>query len=492
MKLWTVLSCFVIIWFVGCETNEFVVDQKPQSSGVYSTLIQPIFDRSCGGSSCHGGGPRGFAGGLDLTSYEGLMRGSRYGTVVVAGQPFMSHLIQSINPSDTTISPISSVQMPASRNPLERSELLTIVQWIRDGARNDAGALPFPEPRPLGKVFFTSQTVDLVGVLDRYTNLIMRYNSVGRALPFTGVPESPHNVQIDDQGRYYYVTLIRGGKLRKYDIATHQLLGEVSVPTSPAHVVLTTDGSKAYVTDFDPSPTAVGQVNVVNTATMTVTKTIRGGVFMKATHGARLSQDGRYLYTPSNATDLLQIIRTDVDSVVLNIPLANGVPPIGSFVHKPYQVAVRNDDQFIYTTLNGTGRISIIRRVGDTFSLYSDSIRVGNNPLQCETTRDGRYLYVCNRGSGSVSVIDAQANRLLTTIAAVGQQPHGIDISDDSRTVFVTCENVQAAEPPHHPIAGSTTPGFLAIIDVASQSVVRRIEVGGFAAGVSVYPGKGN
>ncbi|MBI5472164.1 MAG: beta-propeller fold lactonase family protein [Ignavibacteriae bacterium] len=487
-----VLCCTAVLLLIGCNANEVVIDGKLQQTGNYSAQIQPIFDRNCGGSSCHGGGPQGFAGGLDLTSHDGLMRGSRYGTVVVAGQPFMSHLIQSINPSDTTLSPISSVQMPAGRSPLVRSEIETIARWIRDGARNDAGELPFSEPRPLGKVFFTSQSVDLVGVLDRYTNLIMRYTSVGRSLPFTGVPESPHNVQIDNQGRYYYVTMIRGGKLRKYDAITHQLVGEASVPTSPAHVVLTNDGQKAYVTDFDASPTATGQIYAVNTATMSVIKTIRAGVFMKATHGARLSQDGRYLYAASNATDFLHVIRTDVDSVVLNIPLANDVPPIGSFVHRPYQVAVRNDDQFIYTALNGTGRISIIRRNGDTFSLYSDSIRVGNGPLQCEVTRNGRYLYVCNRGSGSVSVIDAQANLFLTTISSVGQQPHGIDISDDSHTVFVTCENVQASEPPHHPVAGSTTPGFLAIIDVASQSVVRRIEVGGFAAGVCVWPGKGN
>jgi hypothetical protein len=57
--------------------------------------------------------------------------------------------------------------------------------------------------------------------------------------------------------------------------------------------------------------------------------------------------------------------------------------------------------------------------------------------------------------------------------------------------VYVTCENVRG-EPPHHPVYGSVAPGFLVLIDVASQAVIKRIEVGGFAAGVSVYPGKGN
>lgn len=480
-----------ILVFVGCnQLNEVTHPQRKKSTGEYSTQIQPIFDRSCGTSSCHGGGAHGFGGGLDLTSYEGVMRGSRYGTVVISGSPFMSHLLQSINPNDTMLSPISSVQMPAGRSPLPQSDIQTIATWIRNGAKNDDGALPFAEPSPLGRVFFSSQSVDLVGVIDRATHLITRYVSVGFPLPLTTPPEAPHNVQIDDQGRYYYVTLIGSGKLKKYDAATNQLAGEVAVGSSPAHVVLTLDGAKAYVTNFDQT---VGRVYVINTATMTVRKIISSNTFMKATHGARLSHDGRFLYVGSNGLDILNIIDVQRDSLVMNLGVVPSVPPFGSFVYKPYQIAVRSDDKFIYMTLQGTGQVAVIeRRLGSDTFVWSDTIRVGSAPLQCEVTRDGRFLYVCNRNSGTVSVIDAQANRFLTTITNVGQQPHGIDISDDSRTAYVTCENVQAAEPPHHATVGSTVPGFLTLIDVGTHSVIKKIEIGGFGAGVSVYPGKGN
>lgn len=485
-----IVAAGTAITLAGCftQTNEVLQPPLTRGTGVYSTRVQPIFDRHCGGASCHGGGTSGFAAGLDLTSYEGLMRGSRFGAVVIPGHVFMSHLVQTINRADTTLSPISSVQMPAGRNPLSTDEIQTIVQWIRDGARNDVGAVPFPEPRPAGKVYFSSQSVDLVGVVDRATNLIMRYVTVGYQLPFNQVPESPHNVQIDDQGAYYYVTLIRGNKLKKYDASTHQLMGEAAVGTSPAHVVVTADGSKAYVTNFDLT---VGRVYALNTATMTVTRIITAGSIMRGTHGARLSHDGRFLYVGSNGTDMLHVIDTSTDSVVANIPVVPDVPPFGSFVYKPYQIAVRNDDRFLYVTLNGRGLVSVFERVGTTFA-WRDTIRVGARPLQCEVTRDMRYLYVCNQGSASVSVIDAQLNRPYTTIVSVGQQPHGIDISEDSRTVYVTCENLQTPDPPHHPVTGSTAPGFLVLIDVGTQSVIRRIEVGGFAAGVSVYPGKGN
>lgn len=473
--------------FASCTKNEVIVDPTTRPSGEYSTTIQPIFDQSCGSSDCHSGGPNGYAAGLDLTSYNGLIRGSRFGTVVVSGSPFMSHLVQTINPSDTTLSPISSVQMPASRNPLQEDEVQAIVRWVRNGARNDNGELPFAEPRPAGKIFFTSQSVDLVGVIDRSTNLIMRYVTAGFNLPLNQPPEAPHNVQIDDQGRYYYVTLIRGNKLKKYDAVTNQLLGEVGVGNSPAHVVVTADGSKAYVTNFENN---VSRVFVINTATMTVAKIINfSNLLMNKTHGARLSHDGKYLYVGANLSDNLGIIQTSNDSVVTIMRIVND-GQLFSSIYLPYQIAVRNDDRFIYTTLNGTGQVSVIERIGDNF-VWRDTIRVGQRPLQCEVTRDQRYLYVCNQASGNVSVIDAQTNRLFTTIVTVGTGVHGIDISEDSRTVYVTCENVRG-EPPHHPITGSTDPGFLVLIDVGTQSVVKRIEVGGFAAGISVFPGKGN
>lgn len=476
----------VLAAMIGCkQNNEILTTEKPV--GEYSSTIQPIFDRSCGTSSCHGGGPNGFAAGLDLTSYAGLLRGSTYGATVVSGSPFMSNLIRSINPSDTTLSPVSSVQMPSGRDSLPRSDVQAIARWIRDGARDDNGSLPFPEPRPLGKVFFTSQYVDLVGVLDRATNLVMRYVTAGRPLPISGILESPHNVQVDDQGRFYYVTLISGNKLKKYDAVTNALVGEVGVGLSPAHVVITQDGAKAYVTNFEP---ATARVFVVHTATMTVSKIINfSTTLMNKTHGARLSHDGAYLYVAANLSDNLAIIQTSTDSVVAIMRVVQDAQ-LFSAVYKPYQIAVRDDDRFIYVTLSGTGQLSVIERNRDTF-LWRDTVRVGRNPLQCEVTRDMRYVYVCNQGSGSVSVVDAQTNQLHTTIANVGTGPHGIDISEDSRTVYVTCENVRG-EPPHHPVYGSVAPGFLVLIDVASQAVIKRIEVGGFAAGVSVYPGKGN
>ena len=58
----------------------------------YKLDVQPILQSRC--SSCHQPGGEGYqASGLDLTSYEGLMKGTKYGPIVVPGDPLTSNLM---------------------------------------------------------------------------------------------------------------------------------------------------------------------------------------------------------------------------------------------------------------------------------------------------------------------------------------------------------------------------------------------------------------
>jgi YVTN family beta-propeller protein len=101
---------------------------------------------------------------------------------------------------------------------------------------------------------------------------------------------------------------------------------------------------------------------------------------------------------------------------------------------------------------------------------------------------DGGRIYVANRNSGDVSVIATDADSVVATIPAVGPQPHGIAITADGLYAYVACENVVSQDPPHHPTSGSKIPGFVAVIDLRTNAVIRRFEVGAFAAGVACVP----
>lgn len=85
----------------------------------YATQVQPIFDASC--SLCHGA-----SGGLDLSSYEGLMAGGVSGDSVIPCNGEGSYLYEKVIGDPPS--------MPLGGTPLSDSELEVIQLWIDQGA----------------------------------------------------------------------------------------------------------------------------------------------------------------------------------------------------------------------------------------------------------------------------------------------------------------------------------------------------------------------
>jgi len=95
--------------------------------GSYSNNIQPIFDQKC--ISCHG--PTRAENGLRLDSYEGVMKGTQYGPVVIPGSPTTSALESVVI---GTASP--TIRMPHGGQRLTEQEVQNITLWIQAGAPN--------------------------------------------------------------------------------------------------------------------------------------------------------------------------------------------------------------------------------------------------------------------------------------------------------------------------------------------------------------------
>ncbi|TVS00264.1 MAG: hypothetical protein EA406_00980 [Rhodospirillales bacterium] len=91
--------------------------------------VRPILESRC--VSCHQPGSAGYEeSGLDLTSYEGLMAGTRHGPIVVPGDPVTSNLNVLI---EGRAAP--ELLMPHDERPLLRHQQLIIRDWVRQGAR---------------------------------------------------------------------------------------------------------------------------------------------------------------------------------------------------------------------------------------------------------------------------------------------------------------------------------------------------------------------
>lgn len=95
--------------------------------------IQPILHDYC--VSCHSPGGRGHAkSGLDLTSYEGLMKGTKYGPVVIPGDSEASTFTKLLTGTN------KGLKMPMGLNAsgtLDRQYILIMRKWVAQGAKNN-------------------------------------------------------------------------------------------------------------------------------------------------------------------------------------------------------------------------------------------------------------------------------------------------------------------------------------------------------------------
>ena len=97
-------------------------------AGSYQRDIQPIFDQYC--VSCHGSARA--ENGLRLDSYQGAMKGTQNGAVIVAGSPSTSALMSVIQGTAA-----AQIRMPHEARTLTHNRIENIRLWIGAGAPND-------------------------------------------------------------------------------------------------------------------------------------------------------------------------------------------------------------------------------------------------------------------------------------------------------------------------------------------------------------------
>lgn len=93
--------------------------------------IHPILQIRCG--TCHQPGGAGLEqSGLDMTTYEGLMKGTKHGPMIVPGDPVTSNLMVLIDGKAD-----KSLQMPHGKKKLSSCDRDLIRKWIKQGAKKN-------------------------------------------------------------------------------------------------------------------------------------------------------------------------------------------------------------------------------------------------------------------------------------------------------------------------------------------------------------------
>lgn len=125
----------VIVVMTGSPERLCAAPATPAPATVsFSEDILPLLQWRC--ASCHQPRGEGYeASGLDLTSYAGVMKGTKFGSMVIPGDPNVSNLMVILDwPGHLS---------PTIRMPHDKSRRLSICDrdvirtWIKEGARDN-------------------------------------------------------------------------------------------------------------------------------------------------------------------------------------------------------------------------------------------------------------------------------------------------------------------------------------------------------------------
>jgi hypothetical protein len=109
----------------------FALGACSPSNVSYGRDVQPILKARC--IECHAPGGAGYEkSGFDMSSYDTLMKGGKYGKLVVPGDPLTSTLNVLV---EGRADP--SIRMPHGREKLPDREIAILKAWVQEGAKNN-------------------------------------------------------------------------------------------------------------------------------------------------------------------------------------------------------------------------------------------------------------------------------------------------------------------------------------------------------------------
>jgi YVTN family beta-propeller protein len=248
-------------------------------------------------------------------------------------------------------------------------------------------------------------------------------------IPITPGSPSPSGLSVSPDGTRVYVALNLANQVAVINTATSAIVTRVAVGTYPYTTVVSTDGSKVYVTNWGGRiPTAsdvtdgmnpvvvdprtgipnTGTVSVIDTASNSVLKTINVGLHPT---GMALSPRGDRVYITNANSDTVSVIDTLTDAVVKTL-----------YVGGP---GADHDDDRDWDHDRDRGR--------------APAPLLGASPNAVAVSADGRTLYIANASQNAIAVVDVDrpANDAVRGLIPAGWYPTAVALNATGDQLFI-------------------------------------------------------
>jgi DNA-binding beta-propeller fold protein YncE len=242
-----------------------------------------------------------------------------------------------------------------------------------------------------------------------------------------------------------------GGSISFFDLATGIEIARVPIgPAIPHEVAVSADGRMALTGEYGPNEAPGRHVVVIDVAEARVVGRIDLGPQSRP-HSLAFLPDGRRAVATLEQSDRIALVDVVARSVVRTYPTGG---------REGHMVRLSPDGARAFVTSRGAeGTLSVI-------SLNSEStpivIPTGAGAEGLAVTKDGREVWVVNRDARSISIVDTQSLKVVSTIE-VPPDARRAEISTSGRVLVP------------HGRTDDAPAQVLSVYDVKSRALVNRL-----------------
>lgn len=295
-----------------------------------------------------------------------------------------------------------------------------------------------PQPGP-DRVFVSDEEADVVHVLDGLT---------GRVEATLRTGERPRGMALSPDGRVLYLAASESNRIELWD--TRRLAKLRDIPTGdPERLSVSADGRTIYVANEDKSA-----VSFVDIASGRTTREIAVG---PEPEGIGISPDGRLLIATSEVASVAHFIDVASAQVIDNLP-------VGS---RPREVLFLKGGREVWVTSEQRGTIHVFdvatRKQLRTIDLVAQFPELENpQAVELELSKDGKRAFVAMGRGDRVAEIDPATYRVVRSFPT-GHRTWGISLSPDAGRLY----------------AASGLSGTVTIVDLNANEVLHTVDLGG-------------
>jgi YVTN family beta-propeller protein len=238
------------------------------------------------------------------------------------------------------------------------------------------------------------------------------------------------------------------------DPKSNQIVGRVPTGDNPHEVAVSSDGKWAFATNYGARGNTITAIDLVAQKGHAVALNS-----LQRPHGVFFA-DGKVFFTAEGSRAIGQL-----DPKTERVDWTFSTDQNGT-----HMVAVRADNNRIYTANIGSNSIGIIDRAGEKWT--QTLVSAGGGPEGFDISPDGKQLWTGHSQDGGVTIIDLATRKVTQTMPGVGARLNRLKFTRDGKNVLVS----------------DYSSGNVIVLDAASHKEVKRLKLGGSVTGILIPP----